>query len=155
LGLFALALLATVMSTVDSYSFLAASTYGNDVVPRLRPGEKSRISFHTRVGLFISTILAVIMALFFGSVVDIWHALGSIGTPALLVPVFFAFVGRRRLPPRAAFLSVVSSGSISLVWYLSQFLHADGAYWWEVEPIFPGLLWSLILFALFSRAIRR
>lgn len=153
LGLFALALLATVMSTVDSYSFLAASTYGNDIVPRLRSGKKIRISFHTRMGLFISTILAVVMALFFRSVVDIWHALGSIGTPALLVPVFFAFVGRRRLPPRAAFLSVVSSGSISLVWYLSQFSNADGAYWWEVEPIFPGLLWSLFLFALFSRHV--
>jgi len=151
LGLFALALLAIVMGTVDSYSFLAASTYGNDVAPRLRFVDDSRISFHTRVGLVISTGLAVVMALFFRSVVDIWYTLGSIGTPALLVPVFFAFVGQRRLPPRVAFASILSSGAISLVWYLSSHLTTDGEYWWRLQPIFPGLVWSLILFALFSR----
>ena len=35
MGLFALALLSTVMSTVDSYAFLAASTFGHDLVGRL------------------------------------------------------------------------------------------------------------------------
>ena len=34
LGLFALALLSTVMSTVDSYSFVAASTFGKDIMQR-------------------------------------------------------------------------------------------------------------------------
>jgi SSS family solute:Na+ symporter len=150
LGLFALALLATVMSTVDSYSFLAASTYGNDVAPRLRSVDESRIGFHTRLGLVISTALAVGMALFFRSVVDIWYTLGSIGTPALLIPVFFSFVGSRRLIPPAALISIVSSGGISLVWYLSSYLTADGEYWLHLQPIFPGLVWSLLLFAFFS-----
>ncbi len=150
MGLFALALLATIMSTVDSYSFLAASTFGNDIMPRIIRIGESAVTVWTRVGLVISTVLAVALALFFRSVVDIWYVFGSIGTPALLVPVFTSFVGRRRLPPRAALVSVALSGLISFVWYLSQFFNAEGAFWLGLEPIFPGLALSVLLFILFA-----
>jgi len=146
LGLFALSLLATVMSTVDSYSFIAASTFGNDIAGRLARLTDRQILFYTRLGLLISVVLAVVLAVFFRSVVDIWYTLGSIGTPALLVPVFFSFVGRRRLSPTAAFAVVVVSGLVSLVWYLSQYLTPTGNYWFDLQPIFPGLLISVILF---------
>jgi len=128
LGIFALALLATVMSTVDSY---------ND----------HRVLVFTRLGLILSAGLAIIIALFFRSVVDIWHAFGSIGTPALLVPVFFSFVGRRRLPPRWALGSILFSGGVSAAWLAASYVRADGSYWFGVEPIFPGLLLSIIIFA--------
>ena len=151
LGLFALALLATVMSTVDSYSFLAASTFGNDIMQRGFGISEREVTVYTRFGLVVSVMLAVVLAIFFRSAVDIWHALGSIGTPALLVPVFFGFVGRRRLPAGVALLSIVLCGGLSLVWYLSQYVTADGAYWWGIEPIFPGLMVSLVLFAVTAR----
>ncbi len=151
LGIFALALLATVMSTVDSYSFLAASTFGKDIVARLINVGEDRITRLTRIGLVLSTGLAVVLALFFRSVVDIWHVFGSIGTPALLVPVFFSFVGKRRLPPRAAFLSIICCGLVSLVWYISPGTPEGVEYWFDLEPIFPGLLLSIVIFILFSR----
>lgn len=150
LGLFALALLATVMSTVDSYSFLAASTFGNDIIKPLTRIRESQIATATRIGLILSTLLAVVFAIFFRSAVDIWHAFGSIGTPALLLPVFFAFVGKRRLSGRAATTSIISSGSISLIWYFSNHWTASGEYWFGVEPIFPGLVMSITIFMMFS-----
>ncbi|MCP4684489.1 MAG: sodium:solute symporter family protein [bacterium] len=146
LGLFALGLLATVMSTVDSYSFLAASTFGNDIMRRLGRIRQDQITRYTRLGLVISSILAIVWALFFRSVVDIWHAFGSIGTPALLVPVFFAFVGKRRLPPGAALASIIVSGALSAVWYVSKFYSPTEDYWLGLEPIFPGLILSLGLY---------
>lgn len=153
LGLFALALLATVMSTVDSYSFLAASTFGNDIMQRGFGISEREVTVYTRFGLIISVLLAVVFAIFFRSAVDIWHAFGSIGTPALLVPVFFAFVGRRRLPPNMALMSILLCGGMSLLWYLSKYVTADGAYWWGLEPIFPGLGLSLVIFAVTARRL--
>ncbi len=150
-GLFALALLATVMSTVDSYSFLAASTFGNDIMGRLMHLRDRGILRYTRVGLVLSVLLAVMLALFFRSVVDIWYAFGSVGTPALLIPVFTSFVGSRRLPPRHAFVSIIVSGSLSLVWFASQYITASGTFWLGVQPIFPGLAISLALFVIFSQ----
>lgn len=143
LGLFALGLLATVMSTVDSYSFLAASTFGNDIMRRLGNIREDQVTRYTKLGLVISSVLAIVLALFFRSVVDIWYVFGSIGTPALLVPVFFSFVGKRRLSPRAALWSIILSGLISTFWYLSQYWTGSGDYWLGLKPIFPGLLLSL------------
>lgn len=151
LGLFSLAMLATVMSTIDSYSFIAASTFGNDIVGRtFRLGDRG-ILLYTRVGLIISALLAVVIALFFRSVVDIWHAFGSIGTPALLVPVFFSFVGKRRLPPGWALVSVLLSGGLSAVWLVAKYFRGDESYWLGVQPIFPGLLVSIVIFVAFAR----
>ena len=152
LGLFALALLATVMSTVDSYSFLAASTFGNDIMRRLGWIAESQVSRYTRVGLVISSTLAIVLALFFRSVVDIWHLFGSIGTPALLVPVFFGFVGRRRLSGTGALVTILMGGGLSAAWYLSAYVSNSGEYWLGLEPIFPGLVVSLLLFLALSRA---
>jgi SSS family solute:Na+ symporter len=150
-GLFALALLATVMSTVDSYSFLAASTFGNDIMQRIFKSDPKNVAAWTRWGLLISAVLAVVLAIFFRSVVEIWFVFGSIGTPALLVPVFVAFNGRRKLAATYAFVSIALSGTLSLIWYMSQYLTPNGAYWLKLEPIFPGLVCSFVIFALFSR----
>ncbi len=153
LGLFALALLSTVMSTVDSYSFLAASTFGNDIMPRLKKTNEKDIIKYIHLGLIISTLLAVVFALFFRSAVDIWHAFGSIGTPALLVPLFFAFVGKRRIPPAQAFISIVLCSGVSFIWYISKYFSESDQYFYNIEPIFPGLILSLIIFFMFSKKI--
>ncbi|MEA2030139.1 MAG: sodium:solute symporter family protein [candidate division Zixibacteria bacterium] len=150
MGIFALSLLSTVMSTVDSYSFIAASTFGNDIIGRIRKLSDRGIIIYTQLGLLISALLAIVVAVFFRSAVDIWHAFGSIGTPALLIPVFFSFVGRRRLPPGWAFTSILLSGGLSALWLGAKYFRVDGSYWFGVEPIFPGLVLSIVLFVTFS-----
>jgi len=155
LGLFALSLLATVMSTVDSYSFVAATTFSHDIMPRIRRAASNEITRWTHWGLLISAGLAVGMALFFRSVVDIWHALGSIGTPALLVPVFTSFVGKRRMPPKVALVSIVTSSLLSTIWYSSKLFSPDNEPWLGLEPVFPGLALSLVLFLVFARRQNR
>lgn len=153
LGLFVLALLATVMSTVDSYSFLAATTFGHDIVGRLRQMDDRKRRRYTGVGLLVSAGLAVLFALFFRSAVDIWHAFGSIGTPALMVPVFFSFVGRRRLKPKHAFAVILISGTIAASWYVTKYFLPEGEFWLGMQPIFPGLTISIALFLLWSRPV--
>ncbi|MFH2037338.1 MAG: sodium:solute symporter family protein [Candidatus Zixiibacteriota bacterium] len=146
LGIFALALLATIMSTVDSYSFLAASTFGRDIVWRLFKIDESKINFFTRIGLIISAVLAVVVALWFESVVKIWHDFGSVVTPALLIPLFFAFVGKKRMSASSAFYSIIFSGLVSLIWLILCNECADGDYLYGIPAIVPGLIVSIIFF---------
>ena len=152
-GLFALALLATDMSTIDSYAFLAASTFSRDILMRIFPISENRIAFYTRIGLVVTTAAAILLVLQFQSIVEIWYVFGTVGTPALLVPVFFSFVGKRRLPASIAMSSIIGSGGIALVWYLSQYWTSDGSYWLGLQPIFPGLALSLALFLGLARPI--
>lgn len=153
LGIFVTALLATVMSTIDSYSFIAASTFGRDIVWRFFNTPDHKTTYYTRWGLLISTALAVILALYFESVVDIWHDFGSVGTPALLIPLFTAYVGRRRMPAKQTVISMICSGLLSLVWLLSKHLSSSGDYWFGLEPIFPGILLSLGFYVTYSKPV--
>lgn len=150
LGLFVVAMFATVMSTVNAYALISASTFGNDLIPRIFPRTRDQIGRYTRVGLVISTILAIVLAIYFRSVIEIWYLYGTIGAPALVVPMVTTFVGKRRLPPKYALVSVLASGGLSLLWYILSY-HGGEAAWLGVEPIFPGLALSLVIFALFSR----
>ena len=146
LGLFVLALLATVMSTVDSFSFLSGSTLSNDLLARFGIINSNQISRYTRIGVVVSSALAVLLALFMRSVVDIWHLFGSIGTPALLIPVLVSFIGKPRVSGRVALVSIIVSGSMASLWYLSAELTNDGGYWLGLEPVFPGLITSISVY---------
>jgi len=146
LGLFGVTMLSIIIGTVDSYSFLAGSTFGHDIIPRIKKVSESQIVKLTRLGLFVSAGLSIIWALFFRSAVDIWYAFGSVGTPALLIPVVTSLVGKRRMPGAHAFVATVTSGGVSLLWYLSKYFSETGEFWLNIQPIFPGLVVSIVIY---------
>ncbi|MDO9693843.1 MAG: sodium:solute symporter family protein [Candidatus Latescibacteria bacterium] len=140
-GLFMTSLLATIMSTVDSYAFIAAITGGRDVWLRLRtggsPADDPRSMAAVRAGLLATSVLAVALALWSGSVVGLWHHLGSVGTPVLLLPITLGHSRWRPRPGRAT-ASMLAAGGVALVWLAL----GRGGPWLGIEPIFPGLLVS-------------
>ena len=150
LGLFYLAMIATVMSTIDSYGFIAATTLGRDVIWRLRRGAEDRIPFYTRLGLWIAAAFAAALAMARPSIVDLWHDLGSITTPALLLPVGTALLGRGRIGSRATLVAMIVPFTLSLAWVLAKAFPAPGrvaAYPLSLEPIYVGLAASLAIYA--------
>ncbi len=151
LGLFSVTMLSIIMGTVDSYSFLAASTFGHDIIPRLKKATDRQIVKLTQLGLFVSACLSIVGASFCRSAVDIWYAFGSIATPALLIPLVSSFVSQRRLPSKYALLSILISGLASLAWYISKFFSAKGEFWLGLQPIFPGLLVSILIYLFWAR----
>ncbi len=155
LGLFGVTMLSIIMGAVDSYSFLAASTFGHDIIPRLKKVSESQILKLTRLGLFVSSGLSIVWALFYRSAVDIWYAFGSIGTPALLVPVVTSLVGKRRMSGVHATICMVLSGLISLIWYLSKYLSDAAEHWLNIQPIFPGLVVSIVIYVLTAKPVSR
>lgn len=150
LGLFYLAMISTVMSTVDSYGFIAAGTLGRDVIWRLgRERDEERIPFYTRIGLAISAVFAGALALANPSVIGLWHDVGSVTTPALLMPVGTALLGRGRLAPRWTSAAMVVPFAVAFAWVLYEAFPPAGAagYPWSIEPIYAGLGASLAIYA--------
>jgi len=158
LGLFYLGMIATVMSTIDSYAFIAATTIGRDLVWRLRGGDSARIPEWSRYGLWLATAFATALALARPSVVALWHDLGSIVTPVLLLPVLLAVAGRGRPGARGAMLMMAAPGAVTLGWVLwKSFPPGHGDYPYGVEPIYAGLATSLLTWGatfLFPRPLR-
>jgi SSS family solute:Na+ symporter len=150
LGLFYVGMIATVMSTIDSYGFIAAATVGRDLVWRVVRGDEDRVPRWTRWGLWLSTAFAAALALLSSSVVALWHDLGSIVTPTLLLPVGTALLGRGRLGPRGTLTAMVVPFVVSLAWVLLGAFPPPGrpgGYPWSVEPIYAGLAASLLVYA--------
>jgi len=145
-GLFYLGLLATVMSTVDGYTFIGGVNFGRDLVWRLRnKADESRVNFYSQLGFIVTAVLAIAMALFFRSAVDLWHDVGSVGVPALLVALGSSYSRRFRMRPRPAAWCIAVSGTVALGWLLTKFrAGAGGAYLLGIEPIYVGLGVSLL-----------
>ena len=161
LGLFYLAMIATVMSTIDGYGFIAATTIGRDVIWRLRgePGEQA-LTRESQLGLWIAATFATVLAIREQSVVDLWHDLGSITTPTLLLPVATALMRRGRLGARTTLAAMVLTFAVSLLWVIERRLQAGGSAnaspgaapastgIWSIEPIYVGLGSSLAIYAI-------
>lgn len=143
-GLFVVGLMTTIMSTIDSYSFLAASTLGRDVLWRVK-AIKSRISQVgiTRWGLAASGISAICIALMTESVVDIWHRLGSLGTPALLLPMALSYNDRWKYRPGWAMANLILAPSVVGLWFIVDPTIETPGFGWLTQPIFSGLVVSV------------
>ncbi|MCB9357948.1 MAG: sodium:solute symporter family protein [Calditrichaeota bacterium] len=147
-GLFLAALIATVASSIDSYMFLAGAALGRDVLGRRKDAGERELQKLVKIGSVVAALLAFALALFSESVITLWHAIGSIAAPALLLPALFAWFSSSPPRPATTLFSMLGAGSLALMWRLSSFWTADGSYWIGIEPIYVGLVASaLIIFA--------
>ncbi len=150
LGVFYAGMLATVMSTVESYLFVAATTLGYDL-PRVWraftgspvPPPDDRLDRPaTRRGLLAVTLLATGLAFSTESVVTLWKTVGSVITPALLLPLVGGFHPRWRAGRRATLLSIAGSALVALAWAGAGIGRGGGPFL-GIEPIFPALGFSV------------
>ena len=132
---FTVALFATVMSTLDSYLFIAATTVGHDFA--VTPAAPDVVRRRTRVGLAISAALAAVGAMIFESAVQVWHDIGSVVTSALLLPVLAVNLPTAWRPSgRAATAAMLTAAATSASWIASA---GPSGYPFGLEPMFPAL----------------
>jgi solute:Na+ symporter, SSS family len=148
-GLFYLGLLATVMSTVDGYTFIGGVNFGRDLLWRWRREvDESRVNRYVQVGFLATAVVSIVLALFFRSAVDLWHDVGSVAVPALLVPLASSYSERWRMRSRPAAVTLVVSGAVAAAWLATRYLPGrGGAYLLGLEPIYAGLAVSLAIYA--------
>lgn len=149
-GLFVIGMLATVMSTLSSLMFIAASTIGNDIIGRLSMPERrrERVNRWTRWGLMISAMVAIALALAVPSVVKLWYTIGTTIIPGLLVPLVSSYFRRLRISAAFAFACMLAGWGVSTACFIhGQLTMVNGSpnYLFGVEPMIPGLVVSLVL----------
>ncbi|MBD3299613.1 MAG: hypothetical protein GF341_13235 [candidate division Zixibacteria bacterium] len=149
-GVFLVGIMAGIFATVDSYMFIAAISIGRDIYGRIKSSTDRGIRTMTRWGLVVSALVSVTLALSSQSVVGLWRDLGSIGVPVLLFPVLWTFRKKQqRMSTKRVVTWMLVPGVVSLVW-IGLRVFGSG-YLWGVEPIFPGLLVSVLLWIVFIR----
>jgi len=145
-GLFFVALLATIMSTLDSYLFISGQTLGRDYLSKYFPTVKPNLL--TRISIFISAIVGIILIIIYPSVIDLWYIIGSIFIPGLLIPVLGIYLTPFRLPSAYVFYSIIGCTFVSFTWLILGTLYAPefgGTMFLGIEPFYPGLLVAILL----------
>ncbi len=151
-GIFITALIATVMSTLDSYAFLSATTIGNDLLKKVK--ELSHISTQklTRIGLIITAIFSIILATLLPSVIDLIYKTSSIAVPGLLVPLLLSFSSKFEIKGKNAALIMLAGSLTSLTWMiLGEF---SVSFVSGIEAMLPGILASLIFTSIFMKRVK-
>ena len=153
MGLFLVSLFAIVMSTVDSFTFISAFTLGRDlpIILGYKFSDDKLIQF-TRVGMVFTAILSIILANYFQYAVDIWYMAGSFVVPALLIPLIAGLYKQKLKDP---ILTLILPPLVAISWHLYGRMYPtiDGypGYIWGLDPMYPGVLVSIMLYILGRR----
>jgi SSS family solute:Na+ symporter len=158
-GIFYAALFATILSTQISFLFLSGTTIGRDFVyhgvvrlKRTKPDlsrrsttmpDESKLKNYTIIGLLISGVIAILLAYFIPSVIEIWYTIGSLFIPGIILTVVSAYYPKLRVSNKLILIEMITAFITSTVWYFvrSEFLNI--AVLSEVEPMLVGLLFSV------------
>jgi len=152
-GIFFIGLLSTIMSTIDSLALISGVTIGRDIIGKIRKNVSQNMdTIDSKTGVLVTFIIALIIAYFLPSVVGIWYTFGSLFIPALLIPVVSSYFSRLRLNGQSTFWLMLLPFAVSATQLTLGYLNgtqAEPLYPFGIEPIFPGLSLSSILY-LFS-----
>ena len=152
-GLFVAAVIAAVMSTLDGYALVSATTIGHDLIDHHRGGGHRTSSLYT--GLLITGIVGTVLAIAVPSIVDLIFYTASIAVPALLVPLVWSLLRprghRRRSQAGEAEWKTVVWITVPAVVSIAT-LCGVAFEVTTIEPMFTGLATSMILTPFMSPA---
>lgn len=128
--------LATILSTLDSYLFVASTTLTHDLGPQRW---KESVWAH-RIGVLTIGIVAIVMSFAFeGNIRDIWKTLGSYSAACLLFPLLFAYWKPSRIGD-AQFLPATISGAACMTYWRFADKSNWPTIWSGLDDFYIGLI---------------
>ena len=140
-GLFLAGIAATILSTLDSYIFLAGSTIAYDLVPK---EWKGKVGIH-HLGVISVGIVSILMATIFeGNIKAVWKTLGSLSSAALLLPVLYGYLFPKRLKDMQFIIASIAGVIVTFIWRLGGY-----KYTYNLDEIYMGSLACLVALFIF------
>ncbi|MGB9770865.1 MAG: sodium:solute symporter family protein [Candidatus Kapaibacteriota bacterium] len=151
-GIVLVSMLATIISTLESYTFLSSLIIGKDILKYFKIGDNFSIKVRIRFGLIITAISSILIAFAIPSAIEIIYKTSSIAVPSLFYPFLFSFSKKQKISNRQANFIILSSAIITFLFILSKdlpiplfrnfaFFHTLFAF----EPMVFGFIWSTII----------
>ncbi len=148
IGIFLAGVLATAMSTVDSYTLVAGANFAYDLYrPLLKPDASDReLVRSTKIGVVVSWTLGFALAFLFDRLMALWVFTATILTSTVLVPIFVGLYWKGKKTAVAGVMScAVGLGSVGVYYFGIQLLGVPnetyGTWIWSFE--LAGISFSL------------
>lgn len=132
-GLVLAGILATILSTLDSYLFLAGTTLSYDLMPKKWKNKPTVF----RIGIVLVGLLAILMATIFDSNIKmVWKTLGSYSAACLLLPVVYGYLFPKKISDNQFFFSCIFGVIVTTYWRNSP----HTGFWLNVDELYAGML---------------
>ncbi len=143
-GFFVAGILSIILSTLNSFLFIAANTLSFDL---LRYRFKN-VVLSNRISIFIVGAFSIGMArAFHGSFKEIWLVFGSYFSACLLVPILMGYLTPNRISDRLFVGSVLASATAMTVWHwLPAYKLVQ-----NIDSFYVGVVVSLIILLLLRK----
>lgn len=143
-GLFYAGLFATIISTLNSFLFLSATTFSKDFVGKIFNRSDHVVRF-TRIGLYVSSAIAIVLALLIPSVINIWYTIGSLCIPGIIFLIIGAYFNKFAVSKNFALIEIAFGTITSLIWFVIRPNFSGYSVISEIEPMIIGLITALII----------
>ena len=145
-GIFYAALFATILSTLNSFFFLSATTISRDLIYKIRKEKNDhKLKKYTVLGLLISGLLSSLLAYFIPSVVEIWYTIGSLFIPGIILPVISAYFPELKIKNRFIIAEICLAVGASFSWYVIRMnIQADSDFQ-VIEPMLVGVIAAILV----------
>ena len=131
-GFFLAGIFATVLSTLDSYIFIAGTTLSYDLFPKIF--KKSLLRHH--LGIIFVGIFAIMLAKFFdGNIKQVWKTLGGLSSACLLFPVLFGYFYPKQISDRIFVWVAITTAIVTALW--RNFGYS------EIDELYIGVFFSI------------
>ena len=142
-----IALLATVISTADSFFLAGSSSIVNDIIrPRLKSPTSTSLLRWSKVSVLITSVTAYLMALYIPELIVLWIVGTAMLVSGLLAPVIIGLFWKG-VSRRAGVAAMWSGLVVAVAW---QLLGQP----WGWHPVFVGLPISILVLVLGSLILR-
>jgi solute:Na+ symporter, SSS family len=132
-GLVLAGILATILSTLDSYLFIAGTTVSYDLMPKRFKG---KVHLH-HLGIVSVGIIAVLMGVLFkGNIKAVWKTLGSYSASCLLLPVLYGYLFPKKIKDNQFIFAAILGIITVSVW---RNITLPG-FWQNVDELYMGIL---------------
>jgi SSS family solute:Na+ symporter len=140
-GLFLAGVLATAMSTIDSYSLVAGANLSYDLIRPLkkRPMSDPELVRLTKFGIVLSWTFGYLLAYTFDKLMALWVFQATLLTSTVLVPIFVCLFWKGKKTPAACLLSYVF-GLVSVIAFYFTIKHFG-----ESNTVYGTYIWSISL----------
>ena len=147
-GFFFVGMIATIMSTLNSNIFISATTLGKDIISKIIKKEDINNKY-SKIGIIISSILSLIIAILIPSVVQIWYTIGTLIIPALLISIVSSYSQKLIIHKNFILVSMLASFLVSFTSFIFgniNIINGNPSYFFGLEPLYPGLFTGLTVY---------
>ncbi len=144
-GIFFAGLLATVLSTLNSFLLLSSATLTNDLFNIHQIKENITPRKASMIATIIVGFVGIFLCLLIPSVVEMWYILGSIAIPGFIIVLIAAFFQKGKMSEKVIVFEMICGAGVSIVWFLLRYLSLLNEFYAQIEPMLIGLTVSVVI----------